>query len=730
MAADGGRRNKISRIKKLALAYKTGWEYTPEGEEAGSVLTDVLLDMLGENEKRLAGKWKKHYREFLRIVPGGKNRMLPARLGVSVRTSHKAGGALLPAGTKFYLTSPEGRLFWFRLDQGVRLTEAKLRYVVYQKALSAWLIYRFDGEEPGGEIRAFERSTECLARPCFRRSFRGLCDGLEKVCFRPEFSGTASGEALLKGISRKGFMISDGRVSYPLTLEVREGVLLLLGDTPEFKKNLLGGLYELRLDIPPGEEAVSCPEMLWGRMTLKQEPGSSPAGLCITEDELGDFSEVRPFGREPEPSGCCYIACDAAMTPRNERIALSFRQECEVEERLPPERTGDRRLYKKYPWLLQEQKAEEWKGEGFFWEYYNGICWRGLSEYEQGGEEAASKEGLFLPENSGKSCFFIWRRPEDMSPCIMEGQEHYFIRLRPRRVEGAYARYYRKYIPVMKNITFSTEEICFDSLGEELPEREELGRERLYFGFDGEIAAENTWFIRYRMGEEEKKASFSFREDMLFGKRTLYGLKGCWAAMERESFFAMLNDKERDGEEAGTASPVITRLWANYAEGTGIPEEEQDGQGTGSVLIPKGSGGYIKTKEWGQLALSSLWDSVLGGGDSGAGVPGREDFYPGFGRIASWQDLKELVRRLAPEFEVLSCDLSKDRNRLEVRVKPVCPPEEAFSGEASGKEGRIEVIQRQLEGIIRDRGGIWISEVSVRLLVEDAGGKGEEHGED
>ncbi len=40
------------RIKKLALAFNTGWEYRPGEEEAGSVIADSFLDMMDENWKR------------------------------------------------------------------------------------------------------------------------------------------------------------------------------------------------------------------------------------------------------------------------------------------------------------------------------------------------------------------------------------------------------------------------------------------------------------------------------------------------------------------------------------------------------------------------------------------------------------------------------------------------------------------------------------------------------
>lgn len=709
MAVHSRRRDKIYKIKKLALAYKTGWEYTPEGEEAGSVLMDVFLDMLEENEGRLAGKWEKHHGEFVRVAPDMEKSSPPARLGFLVRASREAAGKMLAAGTKLNLVSPEGRLVRFGLCNGVRLTEARLKYVVYQRGLSAWLTYRSGGDDKGEGISLFDSAGECLWHPCFLRRYRGLCDGMRRVRFRVEFSKDHQGA--IDSIPREGFRISDGKTSYPLALQGKEE-LALCGDTPGYAGNLGNGCYEIRLDIPEGEEPdAACLDILSGKMSLKLEAENCPAEFCITDDEIGASSEVRPFGREPDISACCYIACDGAMTPRNRNIALSFVQECEVEERLPVREEGDKRLYKKYPWLRDDARAEDWRAEDFLWEYYNGSCWRGLSGNRQGAEKSKAPEGeqeLFLPENNGKSCTLRFCRPEDMEPCVIEGRERYFIRVRPGRVNGAYAAYYRKYIPVMKNIMFFTEELRFDSIAEELPKKEDIGTEKLYFGFDHDVTAENTWYAEYREGDRTKRTVFSFREDMLAGKRTVYGLSAFWAAADKKA----LNGKA-----------VITKLEPNYAEGVQIPEEKK-GRGTGDVLLPQNSRGFIKTREYGQLDVLSLWDGELkGSGEQGGKVPDKKGFFQGFGRIATYQDLKELIRSLYPELEVLSCELSKETGSLDIVIKRCGGPE----GEET--ERKTEDIQKRLKELIQVYGGLWIKDCPVRLRSGGPEGRAEADGE-
>ena len=63
------RENWQVQVKKLALAYGTGWEYIPGSEEAGSVLTDIFLEMEERNRKRYEKIWQRQELAFLQAVP-------------------------------------------------------------------------------------------------------------------------------------------------------------------------------------------------------------------------------------------------------------------------------------------------------------------------------------------------------------------------------------------------------------------------------------------------------------------------------------------------------------------------------------------------------------------------------------------------------------------------------------------------------------------------------------
>ena len=98
-----------NRIKKLALAYETGWEYMAKSDEAGSVLTDVFLEMEGKNRESCRGMWKKHKLEFLQAVPAEDSEAKRLRTALVVRVTDRDSGKFLKKGTKAYtLLEKEG----------------------------------------------------------------------------------------------------------------------------------------------------------------------------------------------------------------------------------------------------------------------------------------------------------------------------------------------------------------------------------------------------------------------------------------------------------------------------------------------------------------------------------------------------------------------------------------------------------------------------------------------
>ena len=108
------RKSSQIKVKKLALAYKTGWEYVPEGEEAGSVLTDIFLDMAEENRWRYEQIWGKQERVFQGAVPVSESGEGSLSGELAVKVSDEGHGEWLEEGCEVHLPQENGALLRFQ----------------------------------------------------------------------------------------------------------------------------------------------------------------------------------------------------------------------------------------------------------------------------------------------------------------------------------------------------------------------------------------------------------------------------------------------------------------------------------------------------------------------------------------------------------------------------------------------------------------------------------------
>ena len=242
------RKGSQTMIKKLALAYRTGWEYIPEGEEAGSVLTDIFLDMAEGNRRRYEHIWRKQELVFQKVIPEQGYHAGKLSGELAVKASGEEHGKWLEEGSEVYMLQEQGMPVRFQTVGSLQLTSAKLRYAVYCKGLCAWLTYDSDGEEQSS-LALFRQGGKELSRPVFRWYFRALCDGMEDFSFGVEFRRAARPGTLLPG----RWTVSDGKTIYPADWCQTASGFRLEGSTPEFAKNLRGEMYELRLELSPKE---------------------------------------------------------------------------------------------------------------------------------------------------------------------------------------------------------------------------------------------------------------------------------------------------------------------------------------------------------------------------------------------------------------------------------------------------------------------------------------------
>lgn len=667
--------DRQTRVKKLALAFDTGWEYMPGSEEAGSVLTDLFLDMARSNQKRYERIWEKHELAFLQVVPESRENFRRAYGEVLVQASGEQDGRWLPEGTAVYMPGEAGESVQFHTARPVRLSSAQLRYAVYRRGLWAWLAY---GEGDGEELLLFQPAGTELARPVFRWRFRGLCDGCSRFRFRVELGGESLPSAALSGT----WTVSDGKRVFGAEWHSSDLGFMLTGQTPGFAGNLEGGLYEVRLTPSPEEEPPEeWLESLSGALSLIQESEECGPELCLTPLGAGDGGRVLPFGAFPEEGACLYLACDRILAGAGREITLRFQENCLEEEKRPeplPEAYLKlyRKVYKQSP-PDREGSLSEWRVTDTVWEYFNGRMWRTLP----GSEAWRTGSG----EAGERVCG--WICPEDMQPCAVEGEEHLFIRLRAVRVENAYAAYYHKKIPLLEEVRLAAGERRHICVSRRLPQSLRMGEERMYLGFDREVTPDNCWYT----GEE----ACTLAGSQFMGKRVLYGREAFWVEMPEKREAAL-----------SCFRPNYVPVYKSFTK------EEQDGAG---LRIEAGAACHVEPRDMGILDALCLSDIRCGRAE----ISGRR-YFTHFGRLLTPMDMEAMLQERYPGLEVDSCVFQREKRVLEVKLsfQPKQWDSKVFRSE---REARQELQERlpELEGWLKElldgKGPLWLTEVSVKI---------------
>lgn len=698
-------------VKKLALAYQTGWEYQADSPEPGSVLTDIFLEMFTENRDRYDRIWEKQEREFLSVVPEDKEQTIEMLIALAVKISEGNNGIWLSDKTKSYTVTEDGGILKFYFERPVQLTAAKLKYAIYQEGTYAWQVY--DEEAQDGFVTLFEPAGEELTHPVLRWHFQNLCNGLKQCRFKME---VAKAELLTQGTQEKyegRWSISGGGYTYPLQCEETEEEMILSGDTPAFAAIMEEMEYEICLDMPY-EETSSLQSYVnrWihrQKIVLHEEGKEQLADLCLTDEGTGDGNRVAPFGNSPDTASCCYFACDAILARDRGEITLKYKESFFTEEKLPPEHSKEmQKLYKKYPWMMQTETVYDWETVETVWEYFNGNLWCGLS----GSEEW--KTGCRKGKDQGEEICFTWKRPQDMCPCAVEGEEHFFIRLRLKKAVNAYAPYYRKHVPVLENISFSVEDSVWEPAMGDMSNLQGDTQVKMYLGFDYEVTQNNCWFGEYLRNGEVESRSFSFVKEQLAGRGIRFGKDAFWVELV----------EERLTEQLGIPMDAESlRLKANYIEcRRTVPEQEE------LTEILRDTSFFVETDTTGILDAVSVtaahYDKT--GAPPQEGVESGENFFLRFGRLVTPMDIETLLHERYPELMLKSCTLEDTSGKLVIEAA-VCRQLEGrvqvISG--NGEDGKIadelvDEIQKWLESILHETGNIWLQDCTVEFRVEEA----------
>lgn len=672
-----------NRVKKLALAYETGWEYLPESREPGSALTDIFLDMELANMERIEKLWQKQQREFLTVAPEMKE--LPRRLetALSVKAGEECDGRWLAAGTRVYTVTDQGMLLDLRTVYLLRLTAARLRRIIRRRGLFAWLCYQEGDSFP---VSLAVSPDKMLEHPVFCWRFKGLCDGRSSFSFEVEFLKSRLPETALAG----NWTLSDGRKSYPAVWQQSSKGGTLTGECPEYAGNLEGKTYELKLEFHaeetlPGE----WPGALAGGLVLREAAADASPEICLTGSGSMSSQRILPFGNAPEEAACLYLACDRAAAGAPDELALQFEEKYETEEKSPePEPEEFRKLYGKYPWLRRRERMQEWRAEETRWEYFDGKLWRTLP-----GSEGWNTGCRWEDPGERRYCFCV---PGDMRPCSVEGEEHIYLRLRVIYAAGAYAPYYRKQIPVLENICFRTKERVLTPEEQDTPDIGRAGEDKLYLGFDREIREDNCWYTG--------KEPFRFEPNQIKGLGERFGEEACWAEISTGE------------DELAAFLPNYVPVLQDGAGGKEEPGNEDPEQ------FPGGAAFYVDTGEMGVLDAVSVADARY----DRAGAPVRDEaaaaehYFSHFGRMLTIRDLDLLMGERYPFLKAEECSFDPDGNRLEIRLEVISREENTKNGR-SAEDGRSVGI-RTGDGVLAEKQAEDGRAAGVRI---GAGGPGE-----
>lgn len=696
------------KIKKLALAFQTGWEYRPESGEAGSALMDAVCDMLLQNNRRFDRMWEKHTAEFLSVMPE-ESAEEPARiLEIGVCANGENDGATLAQGTEVFLHPDQGEPLQFVTVESLRLTAAELLYVLYQDGLHLLQIYE------KGQREQVKRE---IAEPVFCWQYENLCNGREEIRCVVDMP-----------VNMGEWRISDGENSYLLRAESTDAGLLLAGETPVFWENRSPCVYELQLRFFYGEapsEALFC--QLCRSLSLKEERQSGRMQLCLTEDGAVDGERVLPFGRALEPSACCYFACDKILAVKGREITLEFTESFLSEQNLPQAVSeAYQKLYKKYPWLKEQNIVREWKAEETVWEYFDGSLWMALPGSREWKTGCVKQDTDLSAEGRRRS--YQWMPPRTMNPCVVEGQEHYYIRLRLEKTVNEYAQYYRKRIPVLENVCVSAAQGEIRPVRCSFPEASEIGKKKLYFGFDREITEANRW--------RTAAGGLFFRREEIAGWGDRYGREAFWVEKNiAEADKAERNGANKDGIKADILDmaklPDTAAMIPNYVQVVQVTGED-DAEGTplkaqaGQLLsVETESAGVLDARLLSDVSFAdtrtvsaSALSRSEGGGRSSppSALESGQDSYPAaFGRLVVPRDIAGWIRRRYPDLCMVSCTLQREEGTLLVVLRR----QKNTADEETRKV--LSELEQRLELALTTGSPLWLAGCNVSCVLERRG---------
>ena len=407
-----GDMDKDSRIPN----YLPGWQFEPADGQPEAALLYAGWQLLEDTRRRMEALPQKHEREFLNAWPLSPREPEPMRTCAVLRAPE---GERLAAGSEVYLSGNGVRLW--KTVQPVTAQSMELVTQILESAETGKLI---EISPPTEQIpsrlfdfrhRGTQKNALRIAHPDTFRSGSGA-----EICLQLPECEPSILECLTDPARVRWSLECDEQVECPLETPVQRGQSLWL-KLPAARGCALTAQLEPGFPVPAG---------IIGSITVSVTAPEQCCSRILTDEETVQTETFAPFGAEPAPWSCCYLAAQDVLRLRGGEVRVEFFLSMqEREEALPgPERKP------KYRSIMLHMPpppppVPELRADHVVWEYWNGSAWLPIPG-------TVRESGLFAdcPDPRRVSVRFSW--PEDAAACEVQGQKEVWIRWRITRADG------------------------------------------------------------------------------------------------------------------------------------------------------------------------------------------------------------------------------------------------------------------------------------------------------
>ncbi len=429
----------IEVIRRVAAAYTPEWHFDTEHPDIGTALALLFADMMSGTREQFAGVPGRCRLRFYELL--GAEQLPPKEAGGYVTfttVSDEVNGAFLEAGERLQGGTPDGRTVVFETRDGLYVSPARLRRVLYADGdadrISGPLDFplRLREEGRGGISSAVSGQSHVLyigQDTLFSIDTEGELE--VDLHLPPDEWDRWPGRQLLEQAvwsysGREGFVQFAGA-------RYEEGRVFLHKDVtqPAAAQTELHGVVSrwIRAEVEaiPPQSFMTCPAL------SMRGAGNSLVPESIFDGELELVPEdFLPFGERPYPFAGVYICSEEVLSKKGASVELEFDLSF---EKIPGE-IKSVELPVNWRNIMHQSQFEKPEPpdimiSGVIWEYYNGSGWRRLSE-------AARYGRIFDGSAAEEHVSLRFLCPEDIYPFLLAGREACCIRIRVTRMDHLY----------------------------------------------------------------------------------------------------------------------------------------------------------------------------------------------------------------------------------------------------------------------------------------------------